>query len=66
MKRSRFTEERIVGFIRDAEAGMQVKALCRKGGFSDSTFYKWQTKYSGIDVLSGEFDTLPPSRAGNT
>jgi len=39
MKRSRFTEEQIIGFIKQAEAGMPVKELCRKGGFSDVTFY---------------------------
>ena len=39
MKRSRFTEEQIIGFIKQAEAGMQIKELCRKGGFSDATFY---------------------------
>ena len=39
-----------IGFIRQAEAGMPVKALCRKGGFSDATFYKWRAKYGGMDV----------------
>ena len=37
-KRSRFTEEQTIGFIKKAEAGMQIKELCRKGGFSDATF----------------------------
>ena len=44
MKRSRFTEEQIIGFLKQGQAGMPVKELCRKGGFSDGTFYKWRAK----------------------
>ena len=50
MKRSRFTEEQIIGFIKQAEAGMQIKELWRKGGFSDATFYKWRAKFGDMDV----------------
>ena len=50
MKKSRFSEEQIIGFIKQADAGMPVKELCRKGGFSDATFYKWSTKFGGMDV----------------
>lgn len=50
MRKSRFSEEQIIGFIRQAEAGLPVKELCRKGGFSDATFYKWRAKYGGMDV----------------
>ena len=49
MKKSRFTEEQIIGFVRQAKAGMPVKELCRKGGFS-ATIYKWRAKYGGMDV----------------
>jgi putative transposase len=44
MRNSSFTEEQIIGCIRQAKAGLPVKELCRKGGFSDATFYKWRAK----------------------
>ncbi len=50
MKKKRFTEQQIVGFLQEAEAGMPVKDLCRKYGFSDAAFYKWRAKFGGLQV----------------
>jgi len=50
MKKSRYSEEQIIGFIKEAEAGMPVAQLCRKHGFSDASFYKWRAKFGGMDV----------------
>jgi len=50
MKKSRYSEEQIIGFLKQAETGMPINELCRKGGFSDATFYKWRTKFGGMDV----------------
>jgi len=50
MKRSRFTEEQIIGFIKQAEAGLTIKEMCRNGGFSDAIFYKWRAKFGDMDV----------------
>lgn len=50
MKKSRFSEEQIVGFLKEAESGVTVKDLCRKHGFSDATFYTWRSRYGGMEV----------------
>ena len=50
MGKSKHTEEQIIGFLRQVEAGMPVKDLCRMHGFSDASFYKWQAKYGGMNV----------------
>jgi hypothetical protein len=55
MRTSKFSEEQIIGFLRQAEAGMPIKEIGRKHGFSDASFYKWRSKYAGMDTMSEEF-----------
>ena len=50
MKRSRFTEEQIIGILKEHQAGVSAGDLCRKHGVSDATFYKWRSKFGGMDV----------------
>ena len=50
MKRSRFTEEQIVGVLKEQEAGQKTADVCRKHGISEGTFYKWKAKYGGLEV----------------
>ena len=50
MKRKRFSEEQIIGVLREQEAGTKVADLCRKHGVSEATFYNWKAKYGGMDV----------------
>ncbi len=50
MKRSRFSEEEIIGILKEHQAGLGAKELCRKHGVSDATFYKWRSKYGGMEV----------------
>lgn len=50
MKRSRFTDSQIMKALKHAEAGLAVPELCRELGISSATFYKWRSKYGGIDV----------------
>ena len=50
MKRKQFTEEQIIGILKDAEAGAVVTELCRKHGMSSATYYAWKAKYGGLEV----------------
>ncbi len=48
--KKRFTEEQIIGFLREADRGIAVKELCRKHGFSEASYYLWRGKFGGMDV----------------
>ena len=48
--KKRFTEEQIIGFLRQAEAGVSIKDLCRQHGFSDGSFYAWRAKFGGMEA----------------
>ena len=50
MKRSRFTEEQIIGIMKEHQAGLGAAELCRKHGISDATFYNWRSKFGGLEV----------------
>ena len=50
MKQSRFTEEQIIGILREQEAGGKTAEVCRKHGISQTTFFKWKSKYGGLEV----------------
>lgn len=50
MKRSRFTEEQIVGILKEQETGQRTADVCRKHGISEGTYYKWKAKYGGLEV----------------
>ncbi len=54
MKKSRYTEEQIIGILKQHEAGVKTADLCREHGISDATFYNWKSKYGGLDVSEAQ------------
>lgn len=54
MKKKRFSEEQIIGFLREADAGLAVKELCRKHGFREASYYGWKAKFGGLNVSEAQ------------
>ena len=52
--KKRFSEEQIIGFLREAEGGLPVKDLCRRHGFSEASYYLWRSKFGGMSVSDAE------------
>ena len=50
MKRSRFSEEQVIGILKEQEAGLRRRDVCRRHGISSATFYKWKAKFGGLEV----------------
>ena len=50
MKRKRFSEEQIIGILKEAEAGVKNQDICRRHGITEQTFYRWRSKYGGMQV----------------
>ena len=50
MKKTRYTEEQIVGVLHQAQGGVAIRELCRKQGITETTFYRWRAKYGGLQV----------------
>jgi putative transposase len=48
--KKRYSDEQIIGFLREAESGIKIKDLCRRHGFSEASFYAWRSKFGGMDV----------------
>jgi putative transposase len=54
MRKSRFTEQQIIGMIKEHESGMSTAEVCRKHGISDATFYKWRAKFGGMSLSDAQ------------
>lgn len=52
--KKRFTEEQIIGFLKEADAGMPVKDPCRRHGFSEASYYLWRSKFGGMEVADAK------------
>lgn len=48
--KKRYSEEQIIGFLKEADAGVPIKELCRRHGFSEASYYLWRSKFGGMDI----------------
>ena len=61
--KKRYTEEQIIGFLREADAGLPVKELCRKHGFSEPSYYAWKAKFGGMNLSDAQRRGIPEAEA---
>jgi putative transposase len=54
MKKSKYSEEQIIGYLKQVEAGVPLKDMCRKVGISEATFYNWRAKFGGMEVTEAK------------
>ncbi|MNK89827.1 Transposase [compost metagenome] len=54
MRKSRFSEEQIIGFLKEADQGVKALDICRRAGITEQTFYRWRAKYGGMDVSEAQ------------
>jgi putative transposase len=54
MRKSRFSEEQIIGILKEHQAGLAVAEICRRHGISDATFYTWRSKYGGLEIAEAK------------
>ena len=52
--KKRFSEEQIIGFLREADTGIPIKDLCRRHGFSEASYYLWRSKFGGLEVTEAK------------
>ena len=52
--KKRYSEEQIIGFLREADAGLPIKELCRKHGFSEASYYGWKARFGGMNVSDAQ------------
>ena len=56
MQKSRFREEQIIGILQEVDAGATIREVSRRHGIAETTYYRWRTKYGGMDEVSGGMD----------
>ena len=66
MKTSRFSETQIVAILKQADAGIKVKDLCREHGISDATYYNWKAKYGGLEARTSNASRRPRANWRNS
>lgn len=62
--KKRYTEEQFIGFLREADAGLPIKELCRKHGFSEASYYGWKAKFGGMNVSDAQRLKAPEAENG--